>query len=405
MMVSKYDIFYLIAKKGEASISEILSSLKKSKEEYQLIFNHVLDLEKDKYVKRDKKIKIVHSEKTKKLFQVINFCVANKINYNIFLKQDMINFLNKASQKEFFTIQDIKINPRTFKSYTSDLEKYGFLLIISKKPLECKLLRHHFIGNVLELFDKKVKFYNPQKKDYVEVIKEEYAKYKRNLERQYASEDEEETHFIYISLNLEGNPITLPDTQKILSKEIIPAKYNLIHINEIQNYQKAIEYMIQNAKNKISLTLQLIQEYHKLAMGHMKDAGELRKQNVVIKGNPHFKTTDWQLLSQKLNELIHEYEIFQIKKKNIGDIIHFAAFFHNEFQRIHPFIDGNSRTSRLLLLHILRQYDLPVLDLPLGYFDEYLDLTKRSKKRDDETFKCLVEEILLFNLKKINRHA
>jgi len=109
MMVSKYDIFYLIAKKGEASISEILSSLKKSKEEYQLIFNHVLDLEKDKYVKRDKKIKIVHSEKTKKLFQVINFCVANKINYNIFLKQDMINFLNKASQKEFFTIQDISL--------------------------------------------------------------------------------------------------------------------------------------------------------------------------------------------------------------------------------------------------------------------------------------------------------
>ena len=100
---------------------------------------------------------------------------------------------------------------------------------------------------------------------------------------------------------------------------------------------------------------------------------------------------------------MQEYEIFKTKKEDIKDIIHFAAYFHNEFQRIHPFIDGNSRTSRLLLFHILRENDLPVMDLPLGYFDEYLDLTKRSEKRDDERFKYLVEEIVYFNLKRINR--
>ena len=404
-MVSKYDLFYVIARKGETTIPEILLSLKKSKGDYQLIFNHVLELEKDKYVKRNKKIKIAHNDKTKKLFQVISFCVANKINYNIFLKKDMSNFLYKVSQKEFFTIKDVKINPRTFQLYTSDLERYGFLLIISKKPFRGKLLRHHFIKNVLEIFGKKVNFYTRQKKDYTDEIKKEYMRYKRNLETQYASAEDaqEETHFTYISLSLEGNPITLPDTQKILEQEIIPTKYNLLHINEVQNYKKAIDVMIENAKKKIPLTLELIQEYHTLARSHIQGAGEIRKQNVVIKGNPHFKTTDWKELPRKLKDLIHAYEIFQIKKKNIGEIIHFAAFFHNEFQRIHPFIDGNSRISRLLLLHILRQHDLPILDLPLGYFDEYLDLTKRSKKRDDETFKCLVEEIVLFNLKKVNR--
>ena len=56
-MVSKYDLFYVIARKGETTIPEILLSLKKSKGDYQLIFNHVLELEKDKYVKRNKKIK------------------------------------------------------------------------------------------------------------------------------------------------------------------------------------------------------------------------------------------------------------------------------------------------------------------------------------------------------------
>ena len=43
------------------------------------------------------------------------------------------------------------------------------------------------------------------------------------------------------------------------------------------------------------------------------------------------------------------------------------------------------------------------MDIPLGYFDLYLDLTKRSKKRDDNEFQLLVQELVLFNLKKLNR--
>jgi len=54
------------------------------------------------------------------------------------------------------------------------------------------------------------------------------------------------------------------------------------------------------------------------------------------------------------------------------------------------------------MLHILRSYNLPVLDLPLGYFDEYMNLTKRSQERDDEAFRQLVEEIVFFNVRKIN---
>ena len=54
------------------------------------------------------------------------------------------------------------------------------------------------------------------------------------------------------------------------------------------------------------------------------------------------------------------------------------------------------------MLHILRSQSIPVLDLPLGYFDLYLDLTKRSEKRDDESFNTLIEELVLMNLKRIN---
>lgn len=99
---------------------------------------------------------------------------------------------------------------------------------------------------------------------------------------------------------------------------------------------------------------------------------------------------------------MERYNLFNAEKRGLNEVIEFASFFHNEFQRIHPFIDGNSWISRLLMLHILRSYEIPALDLPLGYFDLYLDLTKRSTKRDDGTFRYLIEEIVLINLKKVN---
>ena len=160
--------------------------------------------------------------------------------------------------------------------------------------------------------------------------------------------------------------------------------------------------MIENEKKKVKLDLPLILEYHKIAMSHIHGAGEIRKQNVRINLNPNFKACEWRLISLKLNELIEKYKEFISEKRSVEEAIRFASFFHNEFQKIHPFIDGNSRISRLLMLHILRSYGIPALDLPLGYFDLYLDLTKRSTKRDDEAFNYLIEEIVLMDLKRIN---
>jgi len=406
-MVSKYDVFYIIASKGELKVTDIVGALNKPKEEYQNIFNNVLELEKDGYIKRDNAIKIIHNEKSKKLFRLVSFCIKNRINYNLIFKKTMLEFIQKAAKKEFFTIKDTKVHPQTFKFYISILAKYGFLLIVSRNPLKCKLLRHHFLIDLMSFFGRKLQFYTQKQHTFINEIKKELRKYKKNLKIHYTIiedlEKKEEANFIYSSLNLEGNPLTLPETQKLILKDIVPEKHKLIHIQEVTNYKKAVDLMIANAKKKIKLDLQLILEYHKLAMSQIHGAGEIRKQNVRIKHNPNFKTSDWHLIPIKLDKLLKDYDVFEAKKtKDTEEIITFASLFHNEFQRIHPFIDGNSRTSRLLMLHLLRMYGIPILDLPLGYFDLYMDLTKRSIKRDDNSFKYLIEEIILMNLKKIN---
>ena len=79
-MVSKYDVFYTIATKGELRVVEIVDAMNKTKNEYQNIFNKVLELEKEKYIQREKTIKIVYSEKSDNIHfkSIAEFSIFNE---------------------------------------------------------------------------------------------------------------------------------------------------------------------------------------------------------------------------------------------------------------------------------------------------------------------------------------
>ncbi len=405
-MASEYDVFHVIAAKGELKINDILKELNKPKEDYQQIFNSILVLEKKGYVERKEKVRVVNSEKSKKLFDLISFCLRNNMNYNLIFKPKMLLFLEKASKKNSFSINDIRMHPQTFKLYTDALSRYGFLLILSKKPLKCKLLRHHFIIETLSFFKKNPKFYEENKSELIPQIIKELKIYYRNRRIHphifEKIENNTEANFIYTSLSLEGNPMTLPQTQKLIFDKVVPKNQSLEAINEISNYKKAMDMMIKLSAKKIRISLEIILKYHLFAMQHKDHAGKIRKVNVFIKTNPDFKTAHWKEINPKLENLMKRYDDFESRKRTLKEVFDFAAYFHNEFQRIHPFVDGNSRLSRLLMLNLLRMHKMPLISLPLGYFDLYLNLTKRSKKRDDQSLKYLIEEITLMELKRIN---
>ena len=132
-------------------------------------------------------------------------------------------------------------------------------------------------------------------------------------------------------------------------------------------------------------------------------AGRIRDIGVFIKGNQNFKITNVDDIREELRVLFDKYNEFLKKKKvSVEELLSFAVYFHNEFQHIHPFEDGNSRTTRLITFHLLQSKDVPILDIPVGLLDEYLDYTKRSKNREDEKLFGHLQKVILFNLKKIN---
>ena len=408
-MVTKYDVFEVVYKNSAPMKPiEVVKELNKDEKDYHIIHRFLRELVKDKnLIKKKSGFEIKKSDKSQLLFDLISYCARNNINYNLLLDKNIAEFVNEALKKEEFQQKDIKVNPKTFKKYIDILDKYGLILISSRKPLKARIFYNTLINNLLVYFDFKNRPQRKLKINYLNEIKKELEQYKRLRKKNEAGYqrivNEFKIYFVQHSLSLEGNPITLPDTIKILKNKIIPGELKSEDVEEVKNYQNAIIKMLQDAQQKNALTKESILEYHKLAMFHKpRIAGKIRNKSVYIKGNLDFKIAKVSEIKPKLEELLKKYNEFIKKKTPLKEIINFSSYFHNEFQHIHPFEDGNSRTTRLMTFHLLQSKDIPMLDIPLGLLDEYLGYTKASRKREDKMLFENLQKTILFNLKKIN---
>lgn len=407
-MATKYDVFELLYKKhSPVKPSEVATLLRKTTSSYHAIYQILLELEKDNLIKRTEDgFQCIYSKKHDMLYQLISYCIANGINYNDLVAKNIIAFISKALRKRRFTIADFDINPRTFTKYVEILSRSGLLIVLSKKPVEATILYNSFLRDLLHYFNHKSQYVKISDSEYIKEIEKEFIVFKRlkkKNERKYQEIIEKyEIRFVQHSLNLEGNPITLPETKKIIEEHIIPPHIKQETIEEVQDYQKAVQQMLLDANKPI--TKEIIIKYHRLAMQHKQEfAGKIRTISVHIKNNPNFKVAAVKEIEAKLQFLLQEYNEFSKKKKNtLTDILTFSAYFHNEFQHIHPFIDGNSRTTRLLTFHLLRANNIPIIDIPLGLLEEYLFATKGAKKRNDKRLNHVLQRIILYNLKNIN---
>lgn len=409
-MVTKYDVFeYMYTKGGPLKPQEVAHAFKKRNIDYHGIYNMLLDLKNLKLVaKNDYGFQALRSEKNELLYRMIKFCLQNDINYNELLDKNLANFISKTFLKKRITLKDFDIDTRTFSKYVGILEKNGFLIALSKKPFNVTVPYNSFLRDLILYFGGKVLVAKLKPDEYLDEIKRELNRFtglrSRNEARYQKIVSDYQIRFIHHSLSIEGNPITLPDTIKLLKEHITPSNYTTESVQEVQNYQTAINQMNADAEEKKPLTKESILLYHGMAMQHKSAiAGKIRDHPVHIKGNPDFKVAEVKEIEKRLEMLLKKYNQFISNKKNsLRGILDFVAYFHNEFQHIHPFFDGNSRTTRLITFHFLQMNDIPIFDIPLGLLEEYVFSTKGSKKRNDAQLSQVIQQIILYNLKTIN---
>ena len=155
--------------------------------------------------------------------------------------------------------------------------------------------------------------------------------------------DEFMVEFTYNSNAIEGNTLTLKETAMVLEGMTIDQKPLKDHLEAV-GHRDAFLYIEDIAKDtKISETV--IKNIHSLVlMNRPEDKGVFRKIPVTIMGASPEPVQPY-MIEPKMTELLTENE----KRKKKMHPIERIARFHLEFEGIHPFIDGNGRTGRLLL--------------------------------------------------------
>lgn len=161
----------------------------------------------------------------------------------------------------------------------------------------------------------------------------------------------------YNSNAIEGNTLTLRETALILKEGITIAEKPVRDHLEAIGYKDAFEYIISIAEPNTELTERIIREIHSLVlMNDASNRGVYRNVPVTVMGAVHKPPLPY-LVPVQMEELLRDYE----SEKQGKHIIEVIAEFHLRFEGVHPFIDGNGRTGRLILnLELIKAGLLPV---------------------------------------------
>ena len=195
----------------------------------------------------------------------------------------------------------------------------------------------------------------------------------------------------YNSNAIEGNTLTLKETKVALEGITIGGKTLKEHFEAI-NHREAILFVEELVQTGEMLSEREIKLIHHLVLKNIDDqnAGSYRKANVIISGADH-TPTDFIKVPDEMESFIKWYN-------NEGNKLHpveRAARVHCDFVKIHPFIDGNGRTSRFLMNLELMKSGFPAAVLPVSRRLEYYEaLDKAHCEGEYEPFVKMIAEIV-----------
>ena len=162
--------------------------------------------------------------------------------------------------------------------------------------------------------------------------------------------------FTYNSNAIEGNTLTLRETDLVLRGLTIDRKPLKDHMEAV-GHKEAFDYVRELVKEQVPMSESIIKQIHYLVLADKKDdRGVYRRVPVHIMGAQHEPVQPY-LIQPKMEQLMIDYG------SSTEHIVTKLARFHIEFEGIHPFIDGNGRTGRLLVNLELMKAGYPPIDI------------------------------------------
>lgn len=177
--------------------------------------------------------------------------------------------------------------------------------------------------------------------------------------------------YTYNSNAIEGNTLTLRETDLVLRGLTINQKPLKDHMEAV-GHKEAFDFVSELVKENVPISESIIKQIHSLVLADKReDRGIYRRVPVRILGAQHEPVQPY-LIEPKMEQLLHDFA------ESKEHIVTKLARFHIEFEGIHPFIDGNGRTGRLLVNLELMKEGYPPIDIKFAdrvsyynAFDEY----------------------------------
>jgi Fic family protein/DNA-binding Xre family transcriptional regulator len=202
-----------------------------------------------------------------------------------------------------------------------------------------------------------------------------------------------ELEYTFESNRIEGNTLTLRETDLVINEGLtISGKSMREHLEAI-NHVEAIAYIKQLMERNFPLNERELLSIHNLILRGIipEDAGRYRRVQVMIKGSSHMPPQPYIVPKE-----MEEYFIWFEENKNKLHPVVLSAEMHQRLVTIHPFIDGNGRTSRLIMNLILLQNGYIIANIKGDYetrMNYYQSLETSQTSTNKEDFLLFVAQI------------
>lgn len=229
--------------------------------------------------------------------------------------------------------------------------------------------------------------------DYERILKKKEI-YNKHIDRVPIEQREKfyrnfEINFTHNSTAIEGNTLSLIETKLLIEDKISVGGKSLREIYEVINNHKAFEYVKKSVNKNITLDENIVKDIHSIINENILIGGIYRNEPVRIGGASHKPPVGQEMYMQIKNffsELPYKYT---------DNPIDLSSYTHAEFVRIHPFVDGNGRTSRQIMNYQLMINNFPPVSISVkDRLEYYLHLDKYATTGDLSDFSNMVSKLV-----------
>ena len=186
-----------------------------------------------------------------------------------------------------------------------------------------------------------------------------------------------ELEYTHNSTAIEGNTLTLLETKVVLEEGLSVGGKQLTELYEVINHNKAYQYVKKCIAEGIVLNEMIIKDIHSILMENIMVGGIYRNVDVYISGAEHTPPSPSEMYTQIKNFYM------DLTDKTFESPIECAAWTHAEFVRIHPFVDGNGRTSRLIMNYQLMANGMLPISIKKETRLEYFNVLEAYAVKND----------------------